>query len=82
MIDFEGNLLPIAKEFARMGIEEARPKIVEKLQKKGLLVDTYSEYTHSKSFNSRGGGAIEPQIREQWFIDVNKPSVQWKGKNP
>ena len=80
VIDFEGNLLPIAKEFAGMGIEEARPKIVAKLQKKGLLVNTDSEYTHSKAFNSRGGGAIEPQIREQWFIDVNKPAVQWKGK--
>ena len=63
-----------------MGIEEARPKIVEKLRNKGLLVDTDSGYTHSKSFNSRGGGAIEPQIREQWFIDVNKPAVEWKGK--
>ena len=80
VIDFEGKLLPIANEFAGMAIEEARPKIVEKLRKKGLLVDTDSEYTHSKSFNSRGGGAIEPQIREQWFIDVNKPAVQWKGK--
>ena len=37
------------------------------------------KYTHSKSFNSRGGGAIEPQIREQWFIDVNKQSIEWKG---
>ncbi len=79
IIDFEGKLLPIANEFAGMGIEEARPKIVEKLQKKGLLVDTDLEYTHSKSFNSRGGGAIEPQIREQWFIDVNKHTVEWKG---
>ncbi len=76
----EGKLLPIAQEFAGMGIEEARPKIVEKLRNKGLLVDTDSGYTHSKSFNSRGGGAIEPQIREQWFIDVNKPAVEWKGK--
>ena len=80
VIDFEGNLLPIAKEFAGMGIEEARPKIVAKLQKKGLLVNTDSEYTHSKAFNTRGGGSIEPQIREQWFIDVNKPAVQWKGE--
>ena len=53
---------------------------MEKLRNKGLLVDTDSGYTHSKSFNSRGGGAIEPQIREQWFIDVNKPAVEWKGK--
>ena len=70
IIDFNGKLLPIAQEFAGMGIDEARPKIVEKLQGKGLLVDSDESYTHSKAFNSRGSGAIEPQIREQWFIDV------------
>jgi valyl-tRNA synthetase len=53
---------------------------VEKLQGKGLLVDSDESYTHSKAFNSRGGGAIEPQIREQWFIDVNKPVVPWQGE--
>jgi len=79
IIDFEGNLLPIAKEFEGMSIDEARPQIVEKLKSKGLLVETDADYTHSKAFNSRGGGAIEPQIREQWFIDVNKPAVEWKG---
>jgi valyl-tRNA synthetase len=80
IIDFDGKLLPIAQEFAGMGIDEARPKIMEKLREKGLLVNTDSGYVHSKSFNSRGGGAIEPQIREQWFIDVNKPAVDWHGK--
>ena len=80
IIDFDGNLLSIANEFAGMSIIVARPQIVEKLQAKGLLVKTDADYTHSKAFNSRGGGAIEPQIREQWFIDVNKPAVEWKGK--
>ena len=80
IIDFDGKLLPIAQEFAGMPIDEARPQIVEKLLCKGLLVKTDSDYTHSKAFNSRGGGAIEPQIREQWFIDVNKPAVEWKDK--
>ncbi len=80
IIDFEGNLLPIAKEFEGMSIDQARPKIVEKLKNKGLLVNVDSNYSHSKAFNSRGGGAIEPQIREQWFIDVRKRSVKWKGK--
>ena len=80
IIDFDGNLLPIAKEFEGMSIDKSRPQIVEKLRGKGLLVKTDTDYTHSKAFNSRGGGAIEPQIREQWFIDVNKPAVEWKGK--
>ena len=79
VIDFEGKLLAIANEFEGMEIDEARPQIVEKLKSKGLLVKTDLDYTHSKAFNSRGGGAIEPQIREQWFIDVNKPCVSWKG---
>jgi len=79
IIDFEGRLLPVAQEFSGMPIEEARSMIVEKLEAKGLLFGVDEKYTHSKSFNSRGGGAIEPQIREQWFIDVNKQSIEWKG---
>jgi len=80
IIDFSGKLLPVAQEFAGMGIDEVRPQIVEKLRRKGLLVEVDESYTHSKAFNSRGGGAIEPQIREQWFIDVNKPVVPWQGE--
>gem|GEM_PF-4124701 len=30
IIDFDGKLLPIAQEFAGMGIDEARPKIIGK----------------------------------------------------
>jgi len=80
IIDFHGNLLPIAEEFAGMPIAEARPKIVEKLEKKGLLVKVDENYTHNIAVNERGKGVIEPQIRLQWFVDVNKPAVEWKGK--
>lgn len=80
IIDFHGKLLPIAGEFAGMPIEEARPKIVEKLRKKGLLVKEDREYIHNIAINDRGKGIIEPQIKLQWFVDVNKPAVNWKGK--
>jgi valyl-tRNA synthetase len=80
IIDFHGKLLPIAGEFAGMDIEEARPKIVEKLQSKGLLVKVDENYVHNVALNDRGKAKIEPQIRLQWFIDVNKPVVDWKGK--
>ena len=80
IINFEGKLLPVACEFSGMPIEEARNKIVEKLRRKGLLMNVDENYTHSKAFNSRGGCAIEPQIRKQWFIDVNRQAVEWKGK--
>ncbi len=80
IIDFHGNLLPVAKEFAGMHITEARPKIVEKLKTKGLLVKVDDNYIHSIAVNDRGKGIIEPQIKLQWFVDVNKPAVEWKGK--
>src|SRR5947209_18988479 len=79
IIDFDGKLLPIAGEFAGMKIDQARPKIIEKLKDKGLLLKT-EDYTHSIALNDRGKGVIEPQIKLQWFIDVNRPAVQWKGQ--
>ncbi len=80
IIDFQGNLLPVAQEFAGMHITEARPKIVDKLAAKGLLIKTDDNYVHNVAVNERGKGVIEPQIRLQWFVDVNKPVVDWKGK--
>jgi valyl-tRNA synthetase len=80
IISFHGKLLQIAGEFAEMPIHEARPLIVEKLAKKGLLVKTDDNYVHNVAINERGKGVIEPQIRLQWFVDVNKPVVLWKGK--
>jgi valyl-tRNA synthetase len=80
IIDFNGKLLPIAGEFKGIPIADARSMIVEKLEGKGLLVSIDENYHHNIATNSRGGGLIEPQIRLQWFIDVNKPVVNWKGK--
>lgn len=77
VIDEQGKLLAIAGEFAGMAIDDARPLIVEKLKAKGLLVAIKDDYVHNKAVNSRGGGTIEPQIKLQWFIDVNKKVVQW-----
>lgn len=80
VIDFHGKLLPIADEFSGMHIADARPLIVEKLDKKGLLVSIDENYVHSIAVNERGKGIIEPQIKLQWFVDVNKKAVEWKGQ--
>ena len=80
IIDYKGRLLPIAGEFAGMPIEKARPKIAERLEDKGLLVGIEENYTHNIALNSRGKGVIEPQIMLQWFVDVNRPAMEWKGQ--
>ncbi|MEI9913826.1 MAG: valine--tRNA ligase [Candidatus Saccharibacteria bacterium] len=79
IIDLKGKLLAIAGEFEGLSIDEARPKIIEKLEGKGLVIDIKDNYLHNVALNSRGKGLIEPQIRLQWFVDVNKPAVEWKG---
>lgn len=73
VIDLDGKLLPVAGEFEGMYITKARASIVEKLETKGLLDKIDENYIHRIATNSRGGGIIEPQIREQWFVAVEKP---------
>ncbi|MDP2649072.1 MAG: valine--tRNA ligase [Patescibacteria group bacterium] len=72
VIDERGILLPIAGEFAGQHIKKARAAIVEKMKNKGLITKVDEDYMHRVATNSRGGGIIEPQIKRQWFVAVNK----------
>lgn len=72
IIDERGKLLPIAGEFEGQHIKKARALIVAKLEQKGLIEKIEENYVNRIATNSRGGGIIEPQIKEQWFVDVNK----------
>ena len=72
IIDQYGKLLPIAEEFEGMKITEAREKIVEKLDSKGLVVRIDENHTHFVATAERSGGIIEPQIMKQWWIDTEK----------
>ena len=79
IIDFDGKLLPIAGEFAGTPILEARGTIIERLQEKGLVEKIDEEYVHSIARNERGSGLIEPQIKRQWFVAVDR-EVPGRGK--
>ena len=72
IINEKGLLLDIAGEYAGQHIKKARPMIVEKLSHKGLVEKVDMSYPHRIATNSRGGGMIEPQIKKQWFVNVNK----------
>ena len=81
IIDFDGKIrADVSKDFAGMPIAEARQKIVDRLEQKGLLVQVDENYEHNVAVNYRGKGVIEPQVMKQWFIDVNKAVIDWKGK--
>lgn len=70
IIDWRGKLLPIAGEFAGMNIKEARGKIIEKLQGKGLVEKIDEKYVHEVPVCYKCGREIEPQVRPQWFVKM------------
>ncbi|MBI4054343.1 MAG: class I tRNA ligase family protein [Candidatus Doudnabacteria bacterium] len=72
IIDKRGRLLPIAGEFAGQKILETRPKIVEKLEKKGLLEKIEEKYKHNVQLCYKCGNLIEPQIVMQWYIKMTE----------
>ncbi len=75
VIDEQGKLLPIAGEFAGQHIKKARPLIVEKLQKKGLVDKIQLDYKHVVRTCYKCGTIIEPQIKSQWFVKM-KPLAE------
>ena len=75
IIDETGKLLPIAGEFAGMHIKKARPLIIEKLQKKGLIEKIDENYKHVVHTCYKCGTIIEPQIQNQWFVKA-KPLAE------
>jgi len=72
VIDFDGKLLPVAGDMAGLTIEEARAKVVARLDEKGLLVSVDENYEHNIALNDRGKGVIEPQLMRQWFVSMDK----------
>lgn len=85
IIDLDGKLLDIAGDFAGMHIKKARPLIVKRLKERGLLEKVDEKYENRIATAERGGEIIEPQVMEQWFIDVNKEfefkKEDWLGKS-
>jgi valyl-tRNA synthetase len=72
IIDERGRLLPLAGEFAGMKITEARPLIAEKLRRKGLIEKVDEHYAHTVRTCYKCGTLIEPQVKAQWFVRMNK----------
>ena len=70
IINEQGKLLPIAGEFAGMKILEARGKIIEKLQVKGLVEKIDENYKHTVRLCYKCNSLIEPQIKSQWFVKM------------
>lgn len=80
IIGTDGRLTKEAGAFAGLTTQEARQKFVEILQKKGLIDHIDEHYVNNLSVCYRCDTPIEPLVSPQWFVAVDKPVVEWKGK--
>ena len=79
VIGEDGRMTAAAGPYAGMTVLECRQAFVADLEAAGLLakVETYPQRL---SICYRSKQPIEPLLKRQWFIDVNKPAVPWRGK--
>jgi len=66
--------LPVPEEIAGMERFKARKKIVEMLEKEGLLVKI-EDHVHAVGHSYRSHVPIEPYLSEQWFVKM-KPLAE------
>lgn len=79
VIGEDGRMTEAAGPYAGMTVLECREAFVRDLQEAGLIAKIET-YTQPISICHRSKQPIEPLPKEQWFIDVNKPAVPWRGK--
>ncbi len=69
VIGFDNKMNENAGAYRGLTIEEARKRIVEDMEKLGLI-EKVEDYKHRRGYCSRCNTPIEPQISLQWFIST------------
>lgn len=76
VIDEKGRMKENCGKYAGMTTAECRKEIVKDMEKMSLI-EKVEDYTHNLSICYRCESPIEPLISKQWFIDVDKPVIQY-----
>lgn len=78
VIDFEGKLTEVAGPYRGMEVKQARKKVAEDMEKKGLIERIDNDYTHIIEVCYKCGTTIEPMLMPQWFVKMEplaKPAI-------
>ncbi|MEA2832853.1 MAG: valyl-tRNA synthetase, partial [Methylobacteriaceae bacterium] len=59
----------IPEELRGKSVQEARRKIVEMLDARGIL-DKVEPHTHTVPHGDRSGAVVEPWLTDQWYVDA------------
>ena len=79
IIGEDGFIVSGIEGYEGLSIEECRLKFVTGLAEAGRL-KAEEKYPQQMAVSYRSKMPVEPLPKMQWFIDVNKPVVEWKGK--
>src|SRR6185437_7219761 len=79
VIGEDGKMMSAAGPYAGMSVLDCREAFVHDLREAGMLLKEES-YIQPVSICHRSKEPIEPLLKDQWFIDVNKPAVNWRGQ--
>lgn len=69
VIGFDGKMTTEAENYVGLTVSEARKKVLEDLNKLGLL-HKEEEITHTVGYDYKSDEPIQPLIKEQWFIST------------
>jgi valyl-tRNA synthetase len=79
VIGEDGRMTSAAGAYAGMTVLECREAFIRDLREAGLL-EKVERYRQPVSLCYRSGQPVEPLPKAQWFIDVNRPAVTWRGR--
>lgn len=71
VISEEGRMVNVPEEYDGLTTEECRKKVLRDLKAQDLLVGE-KKIVHSVAHCYKCGTVLEPMLKEQWFIDVEK----------
>lgn len=77
VIGLDGKLNEKAGKYAGLSVNDARKKVVEDLQEKGLMDHIDAKYVHTVAL-CKAGHMIEPMVMPNWFIKVDAPGKSFK----
>jgi len=69
----------VGEHYAGMTVEECREAFAAELEAAGLMAEV-KDYKQQISLCYRSKKPIEPLPKMQWFVDVHRPAVPWKGQ--
>ncbi|MBR3270047.1 valine--tRNA ligase [Candidatus Saccharibacteria bacterium] len=71
VISEDGHMINVPEKYEGLTTEECRKQVLKDLKDQGILVGE-KKIVHSVAHCYKCGTVLEPMLKEQWFIDVEK----------